>query len=238
MHRRTCCLRILFTLLLMVPCVGAWAAAATLPPLAAALARSAPHASPRVIALATRALACVRRSMPVHTLSVIDYSLPSTTPRLWVFDLDHRRLLFHVLVAHGRNSGQNYARHFSNVPGSLMSSLGTFVTDGTYIGHNGYSLRLRGLDGRFNNHAEQRAIVIHGADYVSRPFARAEGRLGRSYGCPAVRRKVARPLIDALRRNAVVFAYYPDPAWLQGAPTLGDCGAGVADALAQRARAP
>lgn len=191
--------------------------------LAATLSRVAPHANPRVLALATRALRCVRRTQSVHTLSVIDYSLPSTTPRLWVFDLDRVKLLFHVLVAHGRNSGSRFAEHFSNREGSLMSSLGTFVTDGTYIGHNGYSLRLKGLDGRFNDHAEERSIVIHGASYVSRAFAHAQGRLGRSWGCPAVRKAVAKPLIDTIRKQSMVFAYYPDPAFLHGAPTLVDC---------------
>ena len=107
-----------------------------------------------------------------------------------------------------------------------MSSLGTFVTDGTYEGHNGYSLRLKGLDGRFNNHAEERAIVIHGAKYVSQAFARREGRLGRSWGCPAVRQGVAHQLISAIANRSVVFAYYPDPAWLKDSRMLGDCGAG------------
>ena len=192
-------------------------------PLATALAQAAPQANPRVIKLATRALRCVRRTQAVHTLSVIDYSLPSTTPRLWVFDLAKRALLFHVLVAHGSNTGGQYAKHFSNREGSHMSSLGTFVTDGTYVGHNGYSLRLKGLDGRFNDQAEKRDIVIHGARYVSRRFARAEGRLGRSWGCPAVREAVAKTLINTIRRQSVVFAYFPDPAFLHGAPTLVDC---------------
>jgi hypothetical protein len=202
--------------------------------LASALEKAAPKANPRVIALATRALSCVRHRMPVRTLSVIDYSLPSTTPRLWVFDLARRSLLFRVLVAHGQNTGGQYARHFSNRDGSHMSSLGTFVTDGTYVGHNGYSLRLKGLDGRFNDQAEERAIVIHGARYVSRSFAKAVGRIGRSWGCPAVRPAVARPLINTIRKQSMVFAYYPDPAFLNGAPTLVDCpGASHADAPAR-----
>ncbi len=191
--------------------------------LASALEKVAPKANPRVIALATRALRCVRHRMPVRTLSVIDYSLPSTTPRLWVFDLARRSLLFHVLVAHGQNTGGQFAKHFSNREGSHMSSLGTFVTDGTYVGHNGYSLRLKGLDGRFNDRAEERAIVIHGARYVSRKFARSVGRIGRSWGCPAVRPAVAKPLINTIRKQSVVFAYYPDRDWLTGAPTLVDC---------------
>lgn len=192
--------------------------------LAQSLGKVAPKANPKVLALAARALACVQRDMPARTLSVIDYSLPSTEPRLWVFDLARQRLLFHEWVAHGRNSGENLATKFSNTPGSLESSLGTFVTDGTYIGHNGYSLRLKGIDGAFNDQAESRAIVIHGASYVSPAFAKAQGRLGRSYGCPAVRQDVARKLIDTIRERSVVFAYYPDDRWLQGSRLLGDCG--------------
>lgn len=199
-----------------------------------ALEQSAPAANPRVLKLAAKALSCVRRSRPVRTLSVIDYSLPSTQRRLWVFDLQTRQLLFREWVAHGRNTGGNMAEHFSNRPGSHMSSLGTFVTDGTYTGHNGLSLRLKGLDGRFNDEAERRAIVIHGADYVSPTFAKAEGRLGRSYGCPAVRRPVARKIINTLRDEAMVFAYYPDKNWLNGSRVLNDCsGATASNAVAE-----
>ena len=202
--------------------------------LAQALSQAAPRANPKVLALASRALACVQRSMPANTLSVIDYSLPSTTPRLWVFQLGQQpRLLFHERVAHGRNSGDNMATRFSNQPGSLMSSIGTFVTDGTYTGHNGYSRRLKGIDGRFNDRAEERAIVIHGANYVSEAFAQSQGRLGRSWGCPAVRAGVAHKLIDAIADHSVVFAYYPDQAWLQASKLLGDCGGGD-EALSSR----
>lgn len=199
------------------------------------LARVAPAANPKVLALAAHALACVQRTMPARTLSVIDYSLPSTKQRLWVFDLQQPRLLFREWVAHGRNSGENLASEFSNTPGSLKSSLGTFVTDGTYVGHNGYSLRLKGIDGAFNDQAESRAIVIHGASYVSPAFAQLQGRLGRSYGCPAVRKDVARKLIDTIRERSVVFAYYPDARWLNGSRLLGDCGDG--EALSARAAA-
>ncbi|NII10559.1 murein L,D-transpeptidase catalytic domain family protein [Oleiagrimonas sp. C23AA] len=220
--------RPLIAIVLLFAPLAAFGAAPTVPPhLAQSLSKLAPRANPKVLALATQALACVRRSRPAHTLSVIDYSLPSTKRRLWVFALGPTpRLLFREWVAHGRNSGANRATRFSNKPGSLMSSLGTFVTDGTYQGHNGYSLRLKGLDGRFNNHAEERAIVIHGAKYVSQAFARREGRLGRSWGCPAVRQGVAHQLIHAISERSVVFAYYPDPAWLKHSRMLGDCGAG------------
>ena len=204
------------------------AAAEALPPdsLAAALTHAAPAADPHVIDLATHALACARTSGYVtdtHTLSVIDYSRPSTERRLWVFDLDHRNLLFKEWVAHGRNTGANLATHFSNAPGSLMSSIGAFVTGNTYSGHNGYSLRLRGLDAGFNDNALERAIVMHGAPYVSSGIIHSQGRLGRSFGCPAVRPTVARQLIDAIRDGSFVFAYYPDRNWLTHSNFLGGC---------------
>ncbi|MGN2251885.1 murein L,D-transpeptidase catalytic domain family protein [Frateuria sp. GZRe12] len=220
--------RLAVAALLLAP-LAAGASPTTADVLAQALSQAAPKANPKVLALASQALTCVQRTMPTNTLSVIDYSLPSTTPRLWVFELGQQpRLLFHEWVAHGRNSGDNLATRFSNQPGSLMSSLGTFVTDGTYTGHNGYSLRLKGIDGRFNDRAEERAIVIHGASYVNQAFARSQGRLGRSWGCPAVRAGVAHKLIDAIADHSVVFAYYPDQAWLQASKLLGGCGSGEA----------
>ena len=140
-------------------------------------------------------------------LTLIDYTRPSTEPRLWVLDLDTGRVLYRELVAHGRRSGDNVARYFSNDAGSLMTSLGLFVTDLPYIGQNGYSLRLRGLDPGINDHAYDRAIVLHGAPYVSETNATRFGRLGRSWGCPAVRSTVARRLIDTIKGGTVLFAY-------------------------------
>lgn len=142
-------------------------------------------------------------------LTVIDYGLPSTTKRMWVFDLDSRRLLFHELVAHGRNSGEDLAQSFSNVEGSLMTSLGAFVTGTTYIGRNGYSMRLRGMDPGVNDRAEVRAIVVHGAPYVGDEVAHDLGRLGRSYGCPAVRPAIARTLIDEVKDRTLLYAWHP-----------------------------
>src|SRR5262245_27395417 len=115
-------------------------------------------------------------------LAVIDYGLPSTEKRLWVFDVTDGRLLFNELVAHGRNSGENDALRFSNEDGSYMSSLGAFVTGSAYDGHNGYSLRLKGFEPAVNDHAEERAIVLHGAPYVSDALIQSQGRLGRSLG--------------------------------------------------------
>ena len=195
--------------------------------LAAELAAAAPAANPEVLSLAVRAADCARRQGLLdgfHHLAVIDYSLPSTRPRLWVFDVDRGRLLFQELVAHGRNTGEQLAARFSNAEGSRMSSLGLFQTADTYYGHNGYSLRLRGLDAGFNDNALSRAIVMHGAPYVSEAIADRLGRLGRSWGCPAVRQEVAQMMIDTLKGGALLFAYYPDRKWLKESPLL-TCGA-------------
>ena len=149
-----------------------------------------------------------------RTLTVIDYSKPSTSKRLWVYDLDKKALLFEDLVAHGSGSGGNFATSFSNLEDSHQTSLGLFVTGQPYTGQNGYSLRLDGLDAGFNDRARERAIVIHGAPYVDEDLARAQGRLGRSWGCPAVRAGIARELIDTVRGGGLLFAYYPDAEWL------------------------
>jgi hypothetical protein len=140
-------------------------------------------------------------------LTIIDYTLPSTEPRLWVVDLLQGQVLYRELVAHGRASGDNIAKKFSNKSGSFMSSLGLFVTDQSYMGENGYSMRLRGLDKGVNDHAYDRAIVMHGADYVDEGVAQALGRLGRSLGCPAVRPDIASALIDTIKDGTVMFAY-------------------------------
>jgi len=147
-------------------------------------------------------------------LTVIDYSIPSSQPRLFVFDLASKKLLFRELVAHGKNSGDDVATAFSNSPGSLETSLGLFVTADTYTGHNGYSLRLKGLEEGFNDMAWDRAIVLHGAAYVSYEAVKVLGRLGRSWGCPAVSSLVSKKIIDTIRGGSAVFAYYPDRAWL------------------------
>jgi hypothetical protein len=182
----------------------------------AALIKAAPSADPKVIELAVSAIDCAAAHgmSSSNRLAVIDYSLPSTQPRLWVFDLNNNRLLYRELVAHGRNSGDNYPRHFSNDLGSLQSSLGLFRTLDTYRGSNGYSLRMDGLEEGVNDRALERAIVMHGAPYVDSNVARVQGRIGRSWGCPALRSGVARQVIDTLKGGQFIFSYYPDREWL------------------------
>lgn len=181
-----------------------------------ALRAAAPDAAPEVLQSALDALSCASAAGDVEAtrLAMIDYSLPSTTPRLWVFDLPTRKLLFRELVAHGKNTGEREARYFSNRNGSLQSSLGLFRTTTSYDGANGYSLRMEGLEPGFNDQALQRAIVIHGAPYVDASLGRKQGRIGRSWGCPAVRAGIARPLIDAMKGGQLVFSYYPEQRWL------------------------
>ena len=166
---------------------------------------------PEVLRLALRArdrvVASGLESRPV--LTVIDYSLASRERRLWVLDLAHARVLAHELVAHGRRTGDDRASRFSNEPGSLQSSLGTFVTGSVYRGTHGLSLKLRGLDPGLNDRAEARGIVMHGAPYVSEASVAALGRLGRSQGCPALSPVAAARVIQLIRDGSVLFAYYP-----------------------------
>lgn len=189
----------------------------------ASLAKLAPDADPRVISLALEARECAARQFgqaPSPRLAVIDYSMPSTKPRLWVFDLTSNTLLFHEVVAHGQGTGENMARAFSNKDGSHQTSLGLFRTGDTYQGGNGYSLRMEGLEPGTNDAAMSRAIVMHGAPYVNLKMAQKQGRLGRSWGCPAVRPEVARQVIDSLKNGQMIFSYYPDTNWLAKSPFI------------------
>lgn len=202
----------------------------------ALLERLAPDADPGVLALALEARACAVRNGtvdPASRLAVIDYSRPSTAKRLWVFDLAQPRLLHHEHVAHGQGTGDNLARRFSNADGSHATSLGLFRTAETYMGGNGYSLRMDGLDPGFNDNARRRAIVVHGADYAEPSRIPALGRLGRSHGCPAVRRSVARVLIDDLKQRQLLFAYADDADFLRRGRSFACDGRSAGQILAQ-----
>ncbi|MEO8401996.1 MAG: murein L,D-transpeptidase catalytic domain family protein [Gammaproteobacteria bacterium] len=154
-------------------------------------------------------------------LTIIDYSKPSTERRLWVVDLRSAEVLFNTWVTHGKNSGKVNATSFSNQPGSLKSSLGVFLTTKeTYVGGNGYSLRMQGLERGINDNAYRRDIVFHGAWYAAGQTVKKYGLLGRSWGCPAVSEDTAKPLIDTIKDNTLVVAYYPDRHWLQSSTFL------------------
>lgn len=173
--------------------------------------------NPRVLELALKAhqkanaMGIAQKSM----MTIIDYSLPSTKRRLWVVDMVKGKVMYHTHVAHGSGSGGNLAKSFSDKPGSLQTSLGLFVTGKTYQGKHGLSLTLHGLEKGINGNAERRRIVVHGANYVSESTAKNLGRLGRSWGCPALDTRLATPIIQTIKDGSLVFAYYPDDKWLK-----------------------
>ena len=214
-----------------VPAAQAPAAVPAVLTRTAVFSEKAKGLSPEVLSMALDAVACAEaRGVDGRDdlLTIIDYSLPSTKPRLWVLDLEKGEVLYHELVAHGAGTGDNYATRFSNVKDSRQTSLGLFRTGGTYVGGNGYSLKLQGLDKGFNDRAEERYIVMHGAWYVSPEHARAQGRLGRSWGCPAVSEAVAPEIIDTIKGGSFVFSYSSrDTTWRQASTSaLSSCSTG------------
>lgn len=147
-------------------------------------------------------------------LTIIDFSLPSSRDRFFVINLLSNRLVYKTLVAHGRNSGDLYANRFSNSMQSHESALGFFITGKSYQGGQGYSLQLEGVDTGYNDRTRVRGIVIHAADYATHEYVTRYGRLGRSFGCPALPPELSRPIINLIRDGSVLFSYYPDPAYL------------------------
>lgn len=143
-------------------------------------------------------------------LTIIDFRKPSTEKRFWVIDLRNKTILFNSLVAHGKNTGEQYATNFSNAPSSNMSSLGFYVTGEPYMGKHGLSLYIDGQDKGFNDNARNRSVVIHGADYVSEEFAQRVGRIGRSQGCPALPEGITPEVVNTLEGGTCLFIYYPD----------------------------
>jgi hypothetical protein len=141
-------------------------------------------------------------------LTIIDFSLSSSEERLWVIDMKTKTILLQSLVAHGRNSGAAMATRFSNVSESYQSSLGFYTTAEVYQGKHGFSLRLDGMEKGINDNARNRAVVIHGADYVSKSFIKQHGRLGRSQGCPAVPYEVHETLINTIKNKSCLFIYH------------------------------
>ena len=161
----------------------------------------------RVFELALRGYRQTDKIRKKNVLTIIDFSKPSTEKRCFVIDIENRKLLYHCLVAHGKNSGDNFALSFSNQPESLKSSLGFYLTAETYSGKHGYSLKLDGLEKSFNNNARLREIVIHGADYVAEEFIEKHGRLGRSWGCPALPVEISEEIIDKISEGSCLFIY-------------------------------
>ena len=147
-------------------------------------------------------------------LSIVDFSLASTEKRLWILDMETNKVLYHTYVSHGKNTGGNMATKFSNTPNSLQSSLGFYVTAETYYGKNGLSLFIDGMEEGFNSKARERYVVIHGADYAKEESIKRLGRLGRSYGCPAVPSEVSKEIINKIKGGSALFIYHPSEDYL------------------------
>lgn len=142
-------------------------------------------------------------------LTLVDFSLSSNVKRLWVIDLATNTILYNSLVAHGRNTGEEFANSFSNNDSSFKSSLGFYATGEIYNGKHGASLRLDGLEKGINDHARARGVVVHGADYVSENFIKDNRRLGRSQGCPALPVELAQEIISVIKDKSCLFIYHP-----------------------------
>lgn len=155
-------------------------------------------------------------------LTIVDFSKPSTEKRLFIVDMRSGKVLVHSLVAHGRNSGEKVATQFSNTDASHQSSLGFYITGDTYNGGNGYSMKLKGMEAGFNDKAEKRAIVMHGAPYVNENIIKNTGRLGRSWGCPAVSEKEHKMIIDLIKQGSCLFIYAPQQQYISSSEILKD----------------
>lgn len=184
--------------------------------------QQAPHLKKRVLRLAWRAYQHLQHQHldSQHLITIIDYSMPSSKKRLWVINANNDHVLFHTLVAHGKQSGQLYAKHFSNKRHSHATSLGVFLTGHTYQGKHGYSLKLRGLEPHFNGNTFKRHVVIHSAWYVSQDLLHKQNRLGRSWGCPALSKKKEPQVVNTIKNGTMIFAYYPKKQWLNNSRYL------------------
>jgi hypothetical protein len=153
-------------------------------------------------------------------ITIVDFSQPSNKKRLYVVDLQNKQVLFNTLVAHGRNTGTLWAKSFSNETSSLKSSPGFYVTEDTYVGHNGYSLVLDGQEKNINDNARNRSVVMHGAPYVDQSAIKSLGFLGRSWGCPALPMAQHKAIINTIKGGTCLFIYSPDKNYTEKSPIL------------------
>lgn len=155
-----------------------------------------------------------------NLLTIIDFSISSSRERMWIVDMLKMEVVHFSLVAHGRNSGEEFAGTFSNRPSSYQSSLGFYLTDAIYFGRHGMSLHLDGIEPGINDKARERTIVMHSADYVSKDFIRRHGRLGRSFGCPAIPKENHEEIIKLLSGKSCIYIHYPDETYLSKSQLL------------------
>ena len=189
-----------------------------------------PDLRPAVVNKVMTMLFCADKFQTSHNdiLTIIDYSLPSSEKRLWIFSLKDKKLLFNTYVSHGITSGARLTHYFSNKYNSKATSIGVYRTEQTYYGRDGLSLRLQGLDQGFNDNASNRYIVMHGGWYVEEPFIKKYGRAGRSWGCPAIPLALTKPIIETIKDASLFVAYYPNDRWLQKSRYL-TCEKGLAE---------
>lgn len=155
-----------------------------------------------------------------NVLSICDFSQPSSNKRMYVIDVRHKKLLYRTYVAHGQNSGEEYATSFSNEPDSYKSSLGFYITQRTYFGKNGLSLRINGVDSGYNDMAVKRNIVLHGSTYVSTKYMQDFGTLGTSLGCPALPTALSPRIIRTVKNGSCLFIYAPTLSYLEGSTVI------------------
>lgn len=155
-----------------------------------------------------------------NLLSIIDFTKSSCDKRFYTIDLENKKVLFHSLVSHGRNTGQDKANAFSNKPESFQSSLGFYVTGEEYVGSKGYSMRLDGTEAGINDLMRERQVVMHDAEYVSEDWVKKYGRLGRSQGCPALPKEISKQVIDTIKHRTAIFAYYDDDKYIKASNYL------------------
>ena len=154
-------------------------------------------------------------------LTIIDFSQPSNNKRMYVIDLYKKALLFNTYVAHGKNTGNEFAEKFSNIPGTLQSSLGFYITENMAIGSKvGLSLILKGMEKGINDKAREREIIIHGADYATEDFIKKNGRLGRSFGCPSLPPDLIKPVAESIKDGTCLFIYKHDENYLNKSTVL------------------
>ncbi len=153
-------------------------------------------------------------------LTIIDFSLSSKKERMWVMDISKNKILYHTVVSHGKNTGSEFATKFSNKKNSLQSSLGFFITGETYYGKNGLSLFIDGIEKQFNSNARERYVVIHGASYANPSAIKNLGRLGRSYGCPALPTAISKEIIDLIKNKSVLYIYSDDKTYAKNSKMI------------------
>jgi L,D-transpeptidase catalytic domain len=146
-------------------------------------------------------------------LTICDMSLSSKKKRLFILDLTKKKVVYNLRVSHGQASGEEYANNFGNEEDSHKTSLGFYTTGGAYEGENGQSMKLNGLESGFNDNAFNRAIVVHGSEYVTDEYFKDNNRIGRSWGCPAISMKSIKTVVNTIKNCSCFFVYHTNTTY-------------------------